>query len=225
MQELQDIIEPIQQQRAVLFLGQKVLASGALCAVCSELARLPFRKVISWDGEDGLVAAWRRVDRLVTVVSPIAAAPQINEDHVTWLTLPKDGEVEPPWMAQLVRNWFATHVVCFVGCDLEAWAFKTRYLGVADDVGPHRPAYWAIASYPLDEGEQHDWEQKGIRFVATSPRDWARELLTAWEKAREEIRATTDAPADQPPYPFLDSYTEADAGRFFGRADAIRNLG
>ena len=33
------------------------------------------------------------------------------------------------------------------------------------------------------------------------------------------------APADQPPYPFLDSYTEADAGRFFGRADAIRNLG
>jgi hypothetical protein len=225
MQDIKDIIEPIQQQRALLFLGQKALASDALCAVCGELARLPFRKVISWGGEDGLVAAWRRVDRLVTVVSPIAAAPQINEDHVTWLTLPKDGEAEPPWMAQLVRNWFATHVVCFVGCDLEAWAFKTRYLGVADDVGPHRPAYWAIASHPLDEGEQHDWEQKGIRFVATSPRDWARELLTAWEKISEETRATTDAPADQPPYPFLDSYTEADAGRFFGRADEIRNLG
>jgi len=225
MQDVQGIIEQLQHQRALLFLGQKVLASDALCAVCSDLARLPFRKVISWDGEEGLVAAWRRVDRLVTVVSSTAAAPQVDEAHVTWLTLPTDGDVEPPWMAQLVRNWFATHTVCFVGCDLEAWVFKTRYLSVADDVGPHRPAYWAIASHPLDEGAQHDWEQKGIRFVATSPRDWARALLTTWEKVSARTRATMAAPADQPPYPFLDSYTEADAGRFFGRADAIRNLG
>ena len=50
---MQDIIEQLQHQRALLFLGREVLASDALCAVCSDLARLPFRKVISWDGEEG----------------------------------------------------------------------------------------------------------------------------------------------------------------------------
>ena len=226
---MQGLIEELQRQNVLLFLGREVIESADAIPTCQNLARLPFRKVVVLGDAPHLVAAWRQVGRIVDVVSPTDIQPAADESRVTWLTLSPFRVSEPPWLPHLLRAWFAAYTVCFLGCNLEDSRVKDICHQTTYDVGRYRRSYYAVLQDTLAEGDLRYWENQGVGITVANPRDWVQQLVKAWAEASQVAIQPEEvvAPSSGQPYKFLDYYadTKADVARFFGRAIAVRDLG
>ncbi len=224
---MQTHIENLQHQRTLLFLGHNLFENSQAATLLPILARLPFNRVVTMDGDPGLVAFWRRAGRRVQVLTAVESQMSLDENRVAWLALPPPGTTGPLLWARLLRVWLATHHVYFLGCDLEMPLFKQRYREMTAAVGPHRPPYRAIIPHSPPEGDRRYWAQQNVEVIVADPLAWTQGLETAWREAVRAMppsRTVPPAPAGQP-YQFLDYYREADTARFFGRAAAAQNLG
>lgn len=226
---MQALIEQLHAKRALLVIGPSADRSDEVWSTCQALAQLPFVRVLSLANDGAaLIDTWRHAGRLIDVLQPSAGeAPAIDDRRVAWLSLPAASQ-EPPWLAPLLRTWFAAHAVCFVGCDLDDAGFRQRVRAWTDTVGLHRPPCFALVERDLAAGDRRNWEAHNITFQVAHPAAWARSLAAAWRDAvvtPGPALVAQQAPFTGSPYPFLDSFAEQDAGRFFGRDDAIRDLG
>ena len=71
----------------------------------------------------------------------------------------------------------------------------------------------------LAEGDRRNWEAQNVALEVAHPVEWARNLVAACADASQRLTTTpSQVPFTGSPYPFLDSFAEQDAGRFFGRS-------
>jgi hypothetical protein len=223
---MQPWIEQLQKQEVLLFLEADApeLKNGS--AILETLACLPIYKVVTLGEMAFAVAAWRRAGREVQVCDVAAGAPRAAPGCVTWLALPSEATSEPPWVAPLLRTWFASHAVWFWVRDLGSPGFKQRYLEMAQTVGPHRSCYRAVLPQPPEPLLARYWEAHNVVLEITALHLWAQQLARAWVDSAATKQGEDATLSDNArPYRFLASYTEADAAAFFGRAGDIRALG
>lgn len=232
---MQELIEQLQQQSVLLILGPGVAEADELATACRELARLPFRKVVTVGEEpQQLVMAWQRAGRQVDVLPLTDDAPSMDESRVNWLVLPTDADQSPAWLASTLRVWLAMHSACYLGTGMGPGhnllghpSLKRSYWDMSEQVGHNRRSHWAVVPY-LAEGYRRLWEQEGIRVVVTDPCEWVHQLWIAWDitpPLLPEDERETASHKGKRPYQYLYNYTEADAARFFGRSAAVRELG
>ena len=226
---IQPLIDQLRQGNALLILGPGVMASDRLKAACDKLARLPFGRVAALGPADGLLASWQRAGRQVQLLSEDDPALRLDESRVAWLRLPETSDVvedmEQSRLSGLLRVWCASHSACLLGCDLEQPLLRACLQDTGRAAGQNRRRHYAIAE-KIDPGEQRYWAGQNLDIQAADPREWIEQALAVWEEIEKgDVRSESTAVAHLHPYQFLDFYREADAGRFFGRETAIRELG
>jgi len=139
-----------------------------------------------------------------------------------------------PTISDLIRSFFATKVLIFLGYNLESELFKRFFRQVARKMNAFsRPAY-AIAAEPLDEVTTRYWEQQNVHIHRQEPMDF----LAALTEAIQTIEGTAEGPPPNPlahlaaghqppperPYKALESFTEGDSAIFAGREAESESL-
>lgn len=214
----------LERQNGLLVLGQAALQAGWALQAAADLARLPFQRVLSLGQAPELIQAWRRAGRQVDEYALDGRAPPNRPGRITWLALPDAADDGPAWLAPLLRTWFVAHTTCFLNCSLQEPVIARRFWEMKTPVIAYRPRSWAIV--PESIPHRQDWEDRGVNVLVVDPAAWAAELQVAWAAvaARDEQARSSPALVAERPYPFLDAFTEEDAGRFYGRSAAARNL-
>jgi hypothetical protein len=132
-----------------------------------------------------------------------------------------------PTLSDLIRAYFATKALIFIGYDLESDLFKRFFRQVARKMGAFSRSAYAIVSEPLDEVTTRYWEQQNVELHHQDP-------LAFLEEVAQTIHNLTGTPEGQPihplaklaaadpplptrPYKGLESFTPADSPIFAGR--------
>lgn len=232
------ISQLVERREGLLILGRAALEAEWLPAALSVLARLPFDRIVTL-GDAPLAAFWQRAGQRLQQLEATDETPRPDENGVIWLALADGADGGPAWLKPLLSNWLATRPSLYVGCqptgDEEALLIHCIW-EMDEVVRPYRPPGWAIATpagWPDRKGgaiSGNDRRQEstflllGVEIIEASPPEWLETLQTAWASAAaRDGGAHTGAPVVRP-YPFLDAFTENDAGRFFGRPAETRDL-
>lgn len=193
-----------------------------------DLAQLSFDKVVTIGDVAPAPDVWQMVGQPLFPWHPDVAMPTAAEG-IPWLAMPEQTATDiHSWAEKQLRLWLTTHLPLFIGCRLEEAVIKRCYFyfdreRATNQRRNHRPGGWALLSaYPL---QRSYWEQQGLRLVVGDPANWIANLRQGWQAQVREMTGPQPLPAGVQPYRFLQAYQEEDAGRFFGREKAIRDLG
>jgi hypothetical protein len=211
----------------LLILGPQALESAASPHLCSILACLPLRRIITLtDGANqgwvSALAAWRQAGRLVQVLDLNGEPPQLDESQVTWLNLPLDHPPDRPWLHPLLRVWLASHSACLLGCHPEQIPFQQHLRASAWASGQEARQHFTFSPL-LTESQAAAWEELNVRVISAEPLEWANTLAENWRAAEESTTASVSQP-NHNPYRLLEAYQETDQTCFFGREADIRAL-
>lgn len=137
-----------------------------------------------------------------------------------------------PAVSDVIRAFFATKTLIFLGFDLESDLFKRLYRQVSGTLSAfNRPAY-AIVSQPLDPVSAAYWEKQNLTLHEQDLAPFVTALTAA-------IRERTGTPGPEPvnplqriaepprpawPFKGLDSFQPGDAAVFAGRETEIERL-
>ena len=135
-----------------------------------------------------------------------------------------------PTISDVVRAFFATKSLIFLGYDLASDAFKRFFRQVTRNLASYRRVAYAVTPQPLDAIEQRYWETQSVQVHVHDPLDFlqrlAREVKTAVRPPPPSASLPLPPPPALPdrPYKALASFTAADAAIFSGRMEESQRL-
>ena len=136
-----------------------------------------------------------------------------------------------PTVSDVVRAFFATKTLIFLGYDLDSPQFKRLYRKVGQDLkGYRRPAYAVTASDP-DPLVTRYWEQQGVQICVREPLPFLEALAGAVKAlqrspvpAPNPLATQAQPPLPSQPYKALESYDAMDVAIFKGRSAESQQL-
>jgi hypothetical protein len=213
---------------------------------------LPMTKVITTRFDRALEQALERAGKPFVLIIRDTDLPFFDESKVTLIKMQGDitqpdslviteDDIEAflerlPTLSDVVRAFFATKTLIFLGYDLESPQFKRFYKLVTRRLAAYRrPAYAVIGAAPAPP-EARYWEREHVHLVVEDPEAFLRELaaviaaLAPAERGQrplpggrsEEGAPTAALPAR--PYKGLAPFTAADTLIFAGRREEARRL-
>ncbi len=227
-------------------LRQLALQPSALHELLAQ-AVLPSSKIITTAYDALLEDALRMAGKSYVLIVRDADVPYFDESKVVVIKM--QGDISQPdslviteddfdeflarlpTLSDLIRAFFATKTLIFLGYDLTSPAFKRLFAQVTRSVHEHRRRAYAVIEQPLNPTDQQYWAQKGVDLVPDNIGRFLQELLTG-------IQALTSTPANAPPvdvtaptaplpaspYKGLDAFDATDAAIFFGRQEDSARL-
>ncbi len=136
-----------------------------------------------------------------------------------------------PTISDVVRAFFATKSLIFLGYDLASDAFKRFFRQVTRNLASYRRVAYAIAPQPLDAVEQRYWESQSVQVHVYDPLDFLQMLAESVKAAVRPPPTSADSLSSSPPpvlpdrpYKALASFTAADAAIFSGRMEESQRL-
>ncbi len=138
-----------------------------------------------------------------------------------------------PTISDVVRAFFATKTLIFLGYDLNSPLFKRFYNQVTHNLSAFRRQAYAVVPEPLDPIEDKYWAAQNVETLEENPLQFLEDLAAA-VKAEIQIKRDPE-PTDRllelqkgemptRPYKALDSFTTADAALFSGRTEESQRL-
>ncbi len=132
-----------------------------------------------------------------------------------------------PTLSDVVRSFFATKTLIFLGYDLNSAHFKRFFNQVTRNLSVYRRTAYAIvpqASEGMDDVGQRYWKNQNVEIAFHDAIPFLEELAQAVKNASTAVSSPTQSrtPAPTPslppqPYKGLQAYSENDAAIFFGR--------
>ena len=130
-----------------------------------------------------------------------------------------------PTLSDVVRAFFATKTLIFLGYDLESPQFKRLFRQVTRNLSVYRRTAYAIHQRELDPADRRYWQEQGVDMRTQDPVRFLEELAA---NVKEIVQRPVLAEADPlqqmakptlPPAPYkgLSNFDRADAPIFFGR--------
>ena len=137
-----------------------------------------------------------------------------------------------PTLSDLMRAFFATKTLIFLGYDLSSPAFRRLFAQVTRSVRQHRRQAYAVIEQPLTPADQQYWAQKGVMLLSENAAQFLQQLLAdiqvltspAAMAVAAAVEPTPDAPLPASPYKGLDAFAAGDAAIFFGREEDSARL-
>ena len=139
-----------------------------------------------------------------------------------------------PTLSDVVRSFFATKTLIFLGYDLNSTHFKRFFNQVTRNLSVYRRTAYAIvpqASVGTDDVGQRYWKNQNVEIVFHDPIPFLEELAQAVKSAsnaadsRQQSKPASPLPSlPAHPYKGLQAYTEDDAAIFFGRSQETMQL-
>lgn len=138
-----------------------------------------------------------------------------------------------PTISDVVRAFFATKTLIFLGYDLHSPLFKRFYNQVTRNLSAFRRQAYAVVSEPLDPVEDKYWASQSVETITADPLQFLEELAAAVKAETQTLR--DPEPTDRllelqkgmlpaRPYKALNSFTTADAALFAGRTEESQRL-
>lgn len=135
-----------------------------------------------------------------------------------------------PTISDVVRSFFATKTLIFLGYDLQSAPFKRFYNHVTRKLTVYRRQAYAITPQALPDIEQQYWEQQNVEVCEREPLTFLQTLAT-WVKAGVTAGVSPPPPIPAPtlpppsaPYKGLASFSAGDQSIFFARTEASQRL-
>ncbi|GAB4579555.1 MAG: hypothetical protein Fur0022_22930 [Anaerolineales bacterium] len=138
-----------------------------------------------------------------------------------------------PTISDVVRAFFATKTLIFLGYDLNSPLFKRFYNQVTRNLSAFRRQAYAIVPARLDPVEDKYWAAQNVETIEENPLQFL-EALAAAVKAEIQVKRDPEPTnrllelqkGEMPtrPYKALDSFTTADAALFSGRTEESQRL-
>ena len=128
-----------------------------------------------------------------------------------------------PTISSVVRAYFATKTLVFLGYDLDSQQFKRFFLEVADTVGAYRRRAYAITAQPMSQTQRKHWEDRNVEICQQDMPRFLEALAKAVNSASQHpqpsnpLQSIATPPLPVQPYKGLMSYGEEDALIFSGR--------
>jgi len=225
-------------------LRQLALQPSALHELLAQ-AVLPSSKIITTAYDALLEDALRMAGKSYVLIVRDADVPYFDESKVVVIKMQGDLSqpdslviteddfdeflARLPTLSDLIRAFFATKTLIFLGYDLTSPAFKRLFAQVTRSVREHRRRAYAVIEQPLNAADQQYWAQKGIELVPDNTARFLQELLASIQALTPALTSPEDAappPAPLPasPYKGLDAFDAADAAIFFGRQEDSARL-
>lgn len=136
-----------------------------------------------------------------------------------------------PTVSDVVRAFFATKTLIFIGYDLQGAQFKRMFGQVTRNLTVYRRQAYAIVPQPLDVVEKQYWRGQQVEIHVEDPLLFLEELAQAVREAAQEpapvgspSAGMDDLALPEQPYKGLYAFTAADRGIFFGRGEEARQL-
>jgi len=214
---------------------------------------LPMTKVITTRFDRTLERALERAGKPYVLIIRDTDLPFFDESKVTLIKMQGDitqpdslviteDDIEAflerlPTLSDVVRAFFATKTLIFLGYDLESPQFKRFYKLVTRRLAAYRrPAYAVIGTAPTPP-ETRYWEREQVHLVVEDPEVFLRELavaIAALAPAERGQRPLPGGRSEEEPtlpealparaYKGLAPFTAADALIFAGRREEARRL-
>jgi hypothetical protein len=225
-------------------LRQLALQPSALHELLAQ-AVLPSSKIITTAYDALLEDALRMAGKSYVLIVRDADVPYFDESKVVVIKM--QGDISQPdslviteddfdeflarlpTLSDLIRAFFATKTLIFLGYDLSSPSFKRLFAQVTRSVREHRRVAYAVIEQPLNPADQPYWAQKGVELVLDGTAHFLQQLLA-------DIQAQTTAPSSTPPaevapaplpaspYKGLDAFDATDAAIFYGRQEDSARL-
>ncbi|MCX7853055.1 MAG: SIR2 family protein [Caldilineales bacterium] len=236
---IQTVREVVERQTTALTPLHQVIADVVL----------PMSKVITTRFDRTLEQALERAGKPYVLIIRDTDLPFFDESKVTLIKMQGDitqpdslviteDDIEAflerlPTLSDVVRAFFATKTLIFLGYDLESAQFKRFYKLVTRRLSAYRRPAYAVTGAPLEPREARYWERENVRLVAEDPEVFLRRLAAAVAALAPAGRAPAAAtptavpiPAALPaqPYKGLTPFAADDALIFIGRQDETRRL-
>ncbi|WP_423224595.1 SIR2 family protein [Candidatus Amarolinea aalborgensis] len=228
-------------------LRQLALQPSALHELLAQ-AVLPSSKIITTAYDALLEDALRMAGKSYVLIVRDADVPYFDESKVVVIKMQGDLSqpdslviteddfdeflARLPTLSDLIRAFFATKTLIFLGYDLTSPAFKRLFAQVTRSVREHRRRAYAVIEQPLNAADQQYWAQKGVELVPDNTAHFLQELmagiqaLTPTPAAAPPVDDAPPPPAPLPasPYKGLDAFDATDAAIFFGRQEDSARL-
>ena len=212
-------------------------------------AVLPTTKLITTRFDQVLEGALTQFDKPYVLIVRDTDVPFFDESKVTVIKIQGDiaqpdslviteDDVDAfisnlPTLSDIVRSFFATKTLIFLGYDLNSPHFKRFFNQVTRNLSIYRRTAYAIVhqtSEGMDDIGQRYWKNQNVEIVLHDPLPFLEDLAQAVKSA-----ATTPRPASKPtltpvpplpaqPYKGLQAYGEEDAAIFAGRGQESMQL-
>lgn len=129
-----------------------------------------------------------------------------------------------PTISSVVRAYFATKTLVFLGYDLDSPHFQRFFLEVTDSVGAYRRRAYAVAAQPLSQTRRKYWEDRNVEICEREVMPFLEALVQAVIAASRDaqpanpLQAIATPPLPALPYKGLVSFGADDAAIFSGRS-------
>lgn len=208
---------------------------------------LPTSKVITTRFDRVLELALEQLQKPYVLIVRDTDVPFFDETKVTLIKMQGDigqpdslvlteDEIEDfihklPTVGDLVRAFFATKTLIFLGYELNGEQFKRFFRQVTRSLAGFRRRAYAITAQPVDEVERRYWEGQNVEICVQDPLAFLEVLAQAIQAAARQpslspnpLLPLAEPPLPSRPYKALDSFTEADVAIFVGRAEESQRL-
>ncbi|WP_152918239.1 nSTAND1 domain-containing NTPase, partial [Ardenticatena maritima] len=208
----------------------------------------PFAKVVTTRFDRALETALEQFGKAYVRIRRDADLPFFDESRIALIKL--QGDIEDPEhlyiteddvrrflrsmsaLHDVVRAYFATKTLVFVGYNLEHPIVRDMFDQIEDLMGQfRRPAFALVPRLP-PENEVAYWKRRNVTLIETDLPDFFERLAVAVERLQQqtvepppnplENRITSARP--ERPYKALESFTQSDAAIFAGRQEESRRL-
>ncbi len=136
-----------------------------------------------------------------------------------------------PTVSDVVRAFFATKTLIFLGYDLNDAQFKRFYRQVTRNLTAFGRRAYAIVSEALDEIETRYWDNQNVGICPREPDEFLKNLAEAVKRAIKSggpapnpMAKLAAPPLPSQPYKALESYTQADELIFASRLEESYRL-
>lgn len=213
-------------------------------------AVLPTTKLITTRFDQVLETALTQFEKPYVLIVRDTDAPFFDESKVTVIKIQGDiaqpdslviteDDVDVfisnlPTLSDIVRAFFATKTLIFLGYDLNSTHFKRFFNQVTHNLSVYRRTAYAIvpqASEGMDDVGQRYWKNQNVEVVFHDAIPFLEGLAQAVKSASTAAPspAQSHVPTPTPslpasPYKGLQAYTEDDAAIFFGRGQESMQL-
>lgn len=217
----------------------------------------PYTKIITTRFDRAVEDALREIDRIYIPIVTDADVPAFDESLIALIklrgdifyqyTTERDGLIlteddfeaffsSLPAINDVVRAFFATKTLIFIGYELDDPTFRRFFLQVTHNLGVFSRTAYALVPHDLPPRKVEYWRQHNVEVhTNVDLRQFLQELATAVQAQPLEpgqkpqlvdnpLAALADPPRPDHPYKALDSFTGADVAIFAGRQDESRRL-
>lgn len=211
-------------------------------------AVLPHTKVITTGFDQVLEQALRQFNKRYVLIVRDTDVPAFDETRVTLIKVHGDiaqsdslviteDDIDDfidrlPTVSDVIRAFFATKTLVFMGYDLNNDLFKRFFRQVGRKVSAFRRPSYAIVPEPLTGTKSQYWQRQNVQVVVQDPLVFLEGLAQAIKESVQRAEAQPPNPladlASPPlpprPYKSLDSFTGADVAIFSGREEESQRL-